>query len=226
MEQNLRPGKWLYGLAAGIFFIGGIVFFVLLTLGTRNDLRHEQKLTEELVRIPISPEGQIVRLADGENLVFIEHQKGDGAEDLVDVRVTSTAGDEITQFEPAFPSSYASEDRVGSAYSAIDIDGLGDYRVTATYLGDQSVAQPSVAVGPWPSNGPAVLLWVVGFGGFVLSLVAGIVLALVAFFMRRSRRKQWASFSAETGNPELGPWPANRNGSVVMLFETFKRRPS
>jgi hypothetical protein len=46
MEQKIKPGKWLYGLAAGIFFIGGIAFFVMWTLGTQNYLRQEQTLAD------------------------------------------------------------------------------------------------------------------------------------------------------------------------------------
>jgi hypothetical protein len=38
--------KWLYGLAAGIFFIGGIAFFVMRTLATQNYLRQEQTLAD------------------------------------------------------------------------------------------------------------------------------------------------------------------------------------
>ncbi|CAN5799804.1 hypothetical protein BH23ACT12_BH23ACT12_23960 [soil metagenome] len=190
MKDDAKPGKRLYWLAAALFFLGGALSFVLWTVGTRNHLLHDQTQMEELARVPVSPEGRVINLSAGGNAVFVEHQVGDGAIDLIGVEIVSVAtGERVAQFEPNEPWSYRQDDLVGEVYSEFGIDQPGDYRVTARPLDREATITAEVAVGPWSTNRSANLMIAVGMSALAMSLMSGFVLAFVTFFMRRKSRR-------------------------------------
>lgn len=190
MTEDLKPGKWLYWLAAGIFFVGGALSLVLWTVGTRNHLRHDQSQMGSLARVPVSPEGRVINLSAGGNAVFVEHRASDGAIDLVGVQIVSVAtGERVTQFEPNEPWSYRRDDVVGEVYSEFGVDQPGGYRVTARLLDREVTNISEVAVGPWSTNRSSILMIAVGMSALAMSLMSGSVLAFVTFFMRRRSRR-------------------------------------
>lgn len=201
MTEDARPGKRLYWLAAGIFFLGGALSFVLWTTGTRNHLRHDQSQVESLARVPVSPDGREINLTTGGNAVFVEHRPGVEVIDLVGVEIVSVAtGERVAQFEPNEPWSYRRDDMVGEVYSEFGIDEPGEYRVTARPLDPEVTTTAEVTVGPWATNRSANLMIAVGMSALAMSLMSGFVLAFVTFFMRRkSRRSQVRSADLPAG---------------------------
>jgi len=188
MEDELKPGRSLYWLAAGIFFIGGALSFVMWTLGTRSYLRHEQSQIEALTRVPVSPDGRLLDLPASQHAVFIEHRGGQRPLDGIVEIVSASTGDRVAQFEPLVPWSYSREGRVGDVYSEFLVEQAGKFLVTARSLERESGQSKVAAVGPWRTKGSAT--FVIGAGMFLLgiSLVSGSVLAAVTFLRRRSRR--------------------------------------
>jgi hypothetical protein len=190
MTEDVRPGKRLYWLAAGLFFLGGALSFALWTAGTRNHLQHDRSQVESLARVPVSPEGRVINLSTGGNAVFVEHKSGDGAIDNVAVQIVSVAtGERVVQFEPNEPWSYRRDDVVGEVYSEFGIDQPGEYRVTARRLDRETTATSEVTVGPWATNRSANLMIAVGMSALAMSLMSGIVLAFVTFLLRRKSRR-------------------------------------
>jgi len=176
----------MYWLAAGIFFVGGALSFLLWTAGTRNHLLHNRSQMEGLARVPVSPEGRVINLPAGGNAVFVEHRAGDGAFDEVGVQIISVeTGERVPQFQPLEPWSYRRDAVVGDVYSEFGIEQAGEYLVTAQSLEGEASTTPEVAVGPWSTNRSAILMIAVGMASLAISLLSGFVLAFVTFFMRR-----------------------------------------
>jgi hypothetical protein len=201
MTEDIRPGKRLYWLAAGLFFLGGALSFALWTAGTRSHLLHDRSQMESLARVPVSPDGRVVNLSAGGHAVFVEGPAGSVAADLVAVQILSVAsGERVPQFAPNEPWSYRRDGVVGEVYSEFGIDQPGEYRVTARPLDREAAADSVVTVGPWATNRSANLMIAVGMSGLAMSVMSGLVLAFVTFFMRRrSRRTATPSASLPPG---------------------------
>lgn len=188
MDDKLEPGRWLYGLAAAIFFVGGISSYFLWTSGVQANLRHNNAQVEALVRVPVDPEGRVVDLAGGLQTAFIEYAEDSEPSELV-VVVTNETGERVGQFVPSSERTYSKDGRIGEAISEFEVEDPGDHRVTVAYLGEAADTPPVVAIGGWGENRPAILLIGVGMAGLGLCLVGGVILALVALQRRRGARR-------------------------------------
>lgn len=185
MENQKRPGRRGYAVGAGVFFFGGIVFFLITTLGTRNNLRQEQAALEDLSRSPVPAEEQAVELKAADRLViFIEHPE-DVADRVDVVLVSEETGEPVDFFAPVGIARSEYESVNTDPYAQFELDKGGVYRLSSAFVDEPLEPAPVVALGPWPENEGSVLLLLVGWGGLILCLLGGPLTALRTFILRR-----------------------------------------
>ena len=186
MDGKQRPGRRPYGVAAGIFVVGGFVFFLIASLGTRNNLRHEQAQLDDFIRTPVPSEEQPVELAKGDRLLmFVEHPDEQNIEDLVDVALFWESGQPVDLFEPFDVQRRRHEGNYSVPYAEFAIEQSGTYLLSSDLIEDPLDPAPVVAIGPWPQDDMSVLVIMVGWGGLILCLIGGPLVALRTFILRR-----------------------------------------
>ncbi len=185
MEEVKGSGRKPYYLAAAVFFLGGFLFFMVATLGTRNNLRQEQSALEDFSRIPVPVEEQPVELEKADRLaIFVEHPTEDAA-DLVDVALFWETGQPVSLLEPVGISQRQIDGNNSVPYAEFVIEQSGTYLLSTALLTDEIDPPPVVALGPWPQNGGSILVIMVGWGGLILCLLGGPLIALRTFILRR-----------------------------------------
>jgi hypothetical protein len=185
MDEVKSSSRRPYYLAAAVFFLGGFLFFMIATLGTRNNLRVEQAAFEDFPRIPVPAEEQPVELEKADRLViFVEHPSEEAA-DLVDVALFWETGQPVSLLEPTDIRPRQIDGNNSVPYAEFAIEQTGTYLLNTALLADQVDPPPMVALGPWPQSDGSLLLIVVGWGGLFLCLLGGPLIALRAFIMRR-----------------------------------------
>ena len=185
MDDQKRLSRRGYALGAVVFFLGGLVFFLIVTLGTRNNLRQEQAALEDLLRSPGPSQEQAVELEAADRLViFIEHPE-DVADRVDVVLVSEETGEPVDFFAPVGLSRSEYESNNTDPYAQFELEEGGVYRLSSRFVDEPLEPAPIVAVGPWPENEGSVLVLLVGWGGLILCLLGGPLIALRTFILRR-----------------------------------------
>ncbi len=190
MAEEIKPGPWLYGVAAGIFVVGTLVFLIVNVVGIRNNLKHEVAQRRTLERVLLPAIDEPVRFAKpGQHVVFIEHHPEDLPEEF-EVVVDTADGEAVDLYEPAAAWHYEREDElIGDAFAAFAVERPGDYVLNGGYLDKRDSKERFAAVGPWTSDRGSIGLTLVGFLGMFVSVVAGFVVGLVTWLKRRKALK-------------------------------------
>lgn len=185
MDETKGSGRRPYYIAAGVFFVGGFLFFMVATLGTRNNLRQEQAALEDFFRSPVPAEDQPVELQTADRLaIFVEHPTEDAA-DLVDVALVWETGQPVSLFEPVGIPPRQIDGIHSVPYAEFVIEETGTYLLSTMLLTDGMEPTPVVAIGPWPQHNASVLVLMIGWAGLILSLLGGPLIALRTFILRR-----------------------------------------
>jgi hypothetical protein len=190
VAKQVKPGRWLYGVAAGIFVVGTLVFLIVNVVGIRNNLKHEvaQRSTLERVLLPAIDE-PVDFAKPGQHVVFIEHHPEDLPGEF-EVVVDTADGEAVDLYEPASAWHYEREDElIGDAFAAFEVERPGEYVLNGGYMDKRDGKERFAAVGPWTSDRRSIGLTLVGFLGMFLSVVAGFVVGLVTWLKRRKALK-------------------------------------
>lgn len=190
MAEEIKPGRWLYGVAAGIFVVGTLVFLIVNVVGIRNNLKHEVAQRRALERVLLPAIDEPVHFANpGQHVVFIEHHPEDLPEEF-EVVVDPAGGEAVDLYEPAAAWHYEREDElIGDAFAAFVVEHPGEYVLNGGYMDKRDGTERFAAVGPWTSDRGSIVLTLVGFLGMFLSVVAGFVLGLFTWLKRRKALK-------------------------------------
>lgn len=193
------PGRKWYLIAAGVFFLGGILAagFVFLRLSGLKD---------EMPQIVVPGSAEIVLGEPGSYTIFHEAESVVGgryyaAADVsgLSVEVVSAATGQAIPLEAAGANTtYSLGGRSGRSVLGFDIDEPGAYQITGSYADGRSEPETVLAVGH--GFGRKLLLTIVGAIGIGF-LAAGLALAIaiVTFVKRRRARRR-----ADVGSTPVG----------------------
>ena len=167
-NQNIRPGRWYYGLAIAVFIIGESFLAVFL-------LNSLSGLTGALTQIVVPVESEIIFQETGKYTIFYEYQSvvdnklyftGERFSGLHCTLKSKETGYRIPFSRPLTRSTYSFGSRKGVSVLQFNINQPGTYEFSASY--------------PKGHEGPEVVL---AMGrGFMKKLMGAIFGGLALFF--------------------------------------------
>jgi hypothetical protein len=191
-NQNIKPGRWYYGLAI-VFFIIGESLFIFFLLGSLNGL------TETLTQVVVPVKSEIMHPEAGKYTIFYEYQSVVGnrlyftGESLSGLHCTITSkmrGSRITLSRPRTRSTYSFGGRKGVSVLEFKIDQPGMYEFSASYPKGQEGPEVVLAMG----RGFMKKLIGTILGGLAIFFGSGaipIAIVVVTLLKRQKAKKQW-----------------------------------
>jgi hypothetical protein len=191
-NQNIKPGRWYYGLAI-VFFIIGESLFIFFLLDSLNGL------TEALTQVVVPVKSEIMFPEAGKYTIFYEYQSvvdnrlyftGESLSGLHCTITSKMRGSRIALSRPRTRSTYSFGGRKGVSVLEFKIDQPGMYEFSASYPKGQEGPEVVLAMG----RGFMKKLMGTIFGGLAIFFGSGaipIAIVVVTLLKRQKAKKQW-----------------------------------
>jgi hypothetical protein len=189
-EENIKPGRWYYALAALVFVTGCILFGLFLGSKLRG-------LSSSLRQIVVPGVTEITLTEPGNYMIFYERRSivdghvyatGEHLSGLECQLVSRATGSGVALSAPGMSTSYSIGGRAGRSIFEFYIDRPGVYILSARYTG--GLTQPQVVLAVGHEFGKRVLAITVG-SVIVMFALIGIALAIViATAIKRDKAKK------------------------------------
>jgi len=191
--QEIRPGRWYYGLAAVVFISGWVLFGLFL-------YRNLSGISSKLQQVVVPGKTELSLNRPGSYTIYYEQESVVGSKvystsrSLSGLECTVTAkatGEEVALSRAAVSSRYSVGGRSGYSVFDFKIDRPGIYEITARYPEGQEGPEVVLAVGQGFTMG--VLTTV--FGG--LAIVFGSIGLAVAIAVYTAVKRHKAMRQAQ-----------------------------
>jgi len=205
-ERKVKPGRWIYGLAAAIPVLGCLMTMALVYQwfpGLPGTLESKVNL-DNLTQVVVPGSEDITFAESGAYAVYYEYRSAvDGAvyassetpPALVCSLTSRATGANVGVVPDYVPTnSYSSKDqeRVGVLIRSITIDEPGTYTFSCRYADGRSQPEIVLAVGPnfmWEFLGIAARTVVTAVAGLAVLVGSGTLAAVVVIVIAVKRRR-------------------------------------
>jgi hypothetical protein len=189
--QEIRPGRWYYGLAAVVFISGWVLFGLFL-------YRNLSGISSKLQQVVVPGKTELSLNRPGSYTIYYEQESVVGSKvystsrSLSGLECTVTAkatGEEVALSRAAVSSRYSVGGRSGYSVFDFKIDRPGIYEIAAQYPEGQEGPEAVLAVGQGFTMG--VLTTV--FGGLAIvfgSIGLGVAIAVYTAVKRHKAMRQ------------------------------------
>jgi hypothetical protein len=189
--QEIRPGRWYYGLAAVVFISGWVLFGLFL-------YRNLSGISSKLQQVVVPGKTELSLNRPGSYTIYYEQESVVGSKvystsrSLSGLECTVTAkatGEEVALSRTAVSSRYSVGGRSGYSVFDFKIDRPGIYEIAAQYPEGQEGPEAVLAVGQGFTMG--VLTTV--FGGLAIvfgSIGLGVAIAVYTAVKRHKAMRQ------------------------------------
>jgi hypothetical protein len=153
VERKIRPGRWLYGVAAVFFIAGWVLFALILWKGLSG-------MNEGMKQVVVPGSGEITLAKPGSYTIFHEHESAVGHRIYstrrgvpgLECTLRSKATGEPVELKRSFSNTkYSMGGRSGISYLTFTIEQPGVYILSAEYPqgveGDETVLAVGQAIG-------------------------------------------------------------------------------
>lgn len=190
-DQNIKPSRWYYALAAIVFIIGSALFGWFLF----NNL---SGLTDRLTQV-IVPGTTVITLKEpGKYTVFYEYQSvvgnrvystGQDLSGLECALISRVTGSSVPLYSSSMNSTYSIGGRSGISVLDFTIAEAGTYEFSAWYPEGQEGPQIVLAIGHG-FTGKLLKIILGSLAMLFVSIAIGVGIALVTFSKRRRAKEQ------------------------------------
>ena len=200
-RQRVRPGRWLYAVAALVLILGVLSLVVLF--------RNVTGFAGDAIRVPAPGQSEITISESGKYVIAYEHRSVlDGKvitapEEVPSMNVavlTAETKAEVPVQASGADFTYASGQTAGRLIANFTVDRPGDYLLLCEYANQANEPQAVLAVGPDPAES-FVLFLVVGVVGILLAFV----IWLVTFVLRRNAKNRLRQSASGEGGAAISP---------------------
>jgi hypothetical protein len=189
--QEIRPGRWYYGLAAFIFVGGWVLFGIFLW-------KNLSGIADQLQQVVVPGKVQLNLPSPGNYTIYHEYESVvgskiySGGQTLAGLEVTLSSlatGDEVALSRANVDSTYSMGGRSGKAVFDFTIDRPGAYELTAQYPEGEEGPEVVLAVGQGFTG--RILTTIFGALGIVFgSMVLAVAIALITAIKRHNAAKR------------------------------------
>ena len=189
--QEIRPGRWYYGLAAAVFISGWVLFGLFL-------YRNLSGISSKLQQVVVPGKTQLSLNRPGSYTIYYEQESLVGSKvystsrSLSGLQCTVTAkgtGEEVTLSRAAVSSHYSVGGRSGYSVFDFKIDRPGIYEIAARYPEGQEGPEVVLAVG----QGFTMRVLTTVFGGLAIvfgSMGLAVAIAVYTAVKRHKAMRQ------------------------------------
>ncbi len=189
--QEIRPGRWYYGLAAFIFVGGWVAFGIFLW-------KNLSGIADQFQQVVVPGKVQLNLPSPGKYTIYHEYESVVGSkiyssrQTLAGLEVTLSSlatGDEVALSRTNVDSTYSLGGRSGKAVFDFAIDRPGAYELTAQYPEGEEGPEVVLAIGQGFTG--RILTTVFGALGIVFGSIAlAVAIALVTAIKRHNAAKR------------------------------------
>ncbi|MBN2502941.1 MAG: hypothetical protein JXB38_19330 [Anaerolineales bacterium] len=196
-SQKIKPSRWYFALAAGIFLAGIVIASIVMGIGAEDFIAlfkdFDSDTGEVLQRVIVPGSGELNLSEAGEYTIFYEYRSEvNGVEyhtgsNLPDMDCSLTAGETEVSILPSFTHAnyqFDLQDRAGVAVMKFEIDRPGTYTLTCAYADGSE--RPEIVLAVMKEFFKEFILPIFEFTGSLMlgmGLVCGSSLAAVIMFV-------------------------------------------
>ena len=202
--RRIKPGRWLYVLAAGLALIG-VLLIPLSIRAVASTIPGDADKFVAPGRTEITLTQPGTYTLDYEYQTFLRGRAFNTPNSIppMDIRIASSATGDVVPMKASTGYSYQVGGTQGMSVAEFTINDPGKYIVESSYTDSESGPDIVFAVAQGAPGG--LLGGILGILGALAALLAAGILALVTFIFRYSNRRRPQPVAGTGPGPEGGP---------------------